>query len=52
MDILTPDFTNKRDLTNAKKILLRQKRDERILRKRLQAQRRAELAIIAKYEAK
>ncbi|OZC05492.1 hypothetical protein X798_07534, partial [Onchocerca flexuosa] len=52
IDILTPNFTNKRDLKSAKEILLRQKRDQRMLRKRLQAQRRAELAIIAKYEAK
>uniref|UniRef100_A0A0R3RRI9 XK-related protein n=1 Tax=Elaeophora elaphi TaxID=1147741 RepID=A0A0R3RRI9_9BILA len=52
IDLLTPDFTNKRDLTNAKEILLREKRDRRVLKKRLQAQKRAELAIIAKYEAK
>lgn len=52
IDVLTPDFTNKRDLTSAKEIFLRQKRDRKELRKRLQAQKRAELAIIAKYEAK
>ncbi|VBB25781.1 unnamed protein product [Acanthocheilonema viteae] len=52
IDILTPDFTNKRDLTSLKEILLRQKRDQRVLKRRLQAQKRAELAIIAKYEAK
>ncbi|KAK6112353.1 putative integral membrane protein [Brugia pahangi] len=50
MDVLTPDFTNKRDLTGAKEILLRQKRDRRMLKKRLRAQKRAELAVIAKYE--
>ncbi|EFO22726.2 hypothetical protein LOAG_05755 [Loa loa] len=52
IDVLTPDFTNKRDLTGAKEILLRQKRDRRVLKKRLQARKRAELAIIAKYEAR
>ncbi|CAG9536301.1 unnamed protein product [Cercopithifilaria johnstoni] len=52
IDILTPDFTNKRDLTSAKEIFLRQRRDQRVLKKRLRAQKRAELAIIAKYEAK
>lgn len=50
MDVLTPDFTNKRDLIGAKEILLRQKRDRRMLKKRLRAQKRAELAVIAKYE--
>lgn len=52
IDILTPDFTNKRDLTSARENFLRQKRDEKVLKKRLQAQKRVELAIIAKYEAK
>ncbi|VDM09648.1 unnamed protein product [Wuchereria bancrofti] len=50
MDVLTPDFTNKRDLTGAKEILLRQKRDRRMLKKRLQAQKRTELAVITKHE--
>ncbi|KAM3728773.1 ATP-dependent zinc metalloprotease FTSH, chloroplastic [Dirofilaria immitis] len=52
IDILFPDFTNKRDLNSPKKILMRQKRDRRLLEKRLLARKRAELAIIAKYEAK
>ncbi|VDK79691.1 unnamed protein product [Litomosoides sigmodontis] len=52
IDILTPDFTNKRDLASARENFLRQKRDEKDLKKRLQAQKRVELAMIAKYEAK
>uniref|UniRef100_A0A915PKC5 Uncharacterized protein n=1 Tax=Setaria digitata TaxID=48799 RepID=A0A915PKC5_9BILA len=52
IDILIPDFTNKRDLTSVKEIALREKRDKRSLKKRLQARRRAELPAVAKYEAK
>lgn len=52
IDILTPNFTNKRDLNTAREIATREKRDRKALTKRLRARRRAELAVIAKREAK
>ncbi|VDK28858.1 unnamed protein product [Gongylonema pulchrum] len=49
---LAPDYTNKYDLSNEKELARREKRDRKALTKRLRARRRAELAIIAKHEAK
>lgn len=52
MDTLKPDFTNSYDLKTAKQMQRREKRDRRALKKRLRARRRAELAFIAKEEAR
>ncbi|VDK54929.1 unnamed protein product [Anisakis simplex] len=52
LDVLRPDFTNPYDLKSKKQIAKREKRDRKALTKRLRARRRAELAVIAKREAR
>uniref|UniRef100_A0A914ZSQ4 Uncharacterized protein n=1 Tax=Parascaris univalens TaxID=6257 RepID=A0A914ZSQ4_PARUN len=52
LDVLLPDFTNPYDLKTKKQMIKREKRDRKALAKRLRARRRAELAIVAKREAR